>query len=77
MKSTLNNIVSKLAQDYGDIKGTIEEDKQKELKGLVKATETNITATQQILSGLEKEINQCLADITSHEDKIKDIDENL
>lgn len=75
LKSTLNNIVSKLAQDYGDIKGTIEEDKQKELKGLVKATETNITATQQILSGLEKEINQCLADITSHEDKIKDIDE--
>ena len=75
LKSTLNNIVSKLAQDYGDIKGTIEEDKQKELKGLVEATETNITATQQILSGLEKEINQCLADITSHEDKIKDIDE--
>lgn len=75
LKSTLNNIVSKLAQDYGGIKGTIEEDKQKELKGLVKATETNITATQQILSGLEKEINQCLADITSHEDKIKDIDE--
>lgn len=75
LKSTLNNIVSKLAQDYGDIKGTIEEDKQKELKGLVEATETNITATQQILSGLEKEINQCLADITSHEDKIKEIDE--
>ena len=75
LKSILNNIVSKLAQDYGDIKGTIEEDKQKELKGLVEATETNITATQQILSGLEKEINQCLADITSHEDKIKDIDE--
>lgn len=75
LKSTLNNIVSKLAQDYGDIKGTIEEDKQKELKGLVEATETNITATQQILSGLEKEINQCLADITSYEDKIKDIDE--
>lgn len=75
LKSTLNNIVSKLAQDYGDIKGTIEEDKQKELKGLVEATDTNITATQQILSGLEKEINQCLADITSHEDKIKDIDE--
>lgn len=75
LKSTWNNIVSKLVQDYGDIKGTIEEDKQKELKGLVEATETNITATQQILSGLEKEINQCLADITSHEDKIKDIDE--
>ena len=75
LKSTLNNIVSKLAQDYGDIKGTIEEDKQKELKGLVEATETNITATQQILNGLEKEINQCLADITSHEDKIKKIDE--
>ena len=75
LKSTLNNIVSKLAQDYGDIKETIEEDKQKELKGLVEATETNITATQQILSGLEKEINQCLADITSHEDKIKEIDE--
>lgn len=75
LKSILNNIVSKLAQDYGYIKGTIEEDKQKELKGLVEATETNITATQQILSGLEKEINQCLADITSHEDKIKDIDE--
>lgn len=75
LKSTLNNIVSKLAQDYGDIQGTIEEDKQKELKGLVEATETNITATQQILSGLEKEINQCLADITSHEDKIKEIDE--
>ena len=75
LKSTLNNIVSKLAQDYGDIKETIEEDKQKELKGLVEATETNITATQQILSGLEKEINLCLADITSHEDKIKDIDE--
>ena len=75
LKSTLNNIVSKLAQDYGDIKGTIEEDKQKELKGLVEATETNITATQQILNGLEKEINQCLADITSHEDKIKEIDE--
>ena len=75
LKSTLNNIVSKLAQDYGDIKGTIEEDKQKELKGLVEATETNITATQQILSGLEKEINLCLADITSHEDKIKEIDE--
>lgn len=75
LKSTWNNIVSKLAQDYGDIKGTIEEDKQKELKGLVEATESNITATQQILSGLEKEINQCLADITSHEDKIKEIDE--
>ena len=75
LKSIFNNIVSKLAQDYGDIKGTIEEDKQKELNGLVEATETNITATQQILSGLEKEINQCLADITSHEDKIKDIDE--
>lgn len=75
LKSILNNIVSKLAQDYGDIKGTIEEDKQKELNGLVEATETNITATQQILNGLEKEINQCLADITSHEDKIKDIDE--
>lgn len=75
LKSTWNNIVSKLAQDYGDIKGTIEEDKQKELKGLVEETETNITATQQILSGLEKEINQCLADITSHEDKIKEIDE--
>lgn len=75
LKSTLNNIVSKLAQDYGDIKGTIEEDKQKELKGLVEAIETNITATQQILNGLEKEINQCLADITSHEDKIKKIDE--
>ena len=75
LKSTWNNIVSKLAQDYGDIKGTIEEDKQKELKGLVEATETNITATQQILNGLEKEINQCLADITSHEDKIKKIDE--
>lgn len=75
LKSTLNNIFSKLAQDYGDIKGTIEEDKQKELKGLVEAIETNITATQQILNGLEKEINQCLADITSHEDKIKKIDE--
>lgn len=75
LKSTWNNIVSKLAQDYGDIKETIEEDKQKELKVLVEATETNITATQQILSGLEKEINQCLADITSHEDKIKEIDE--
>ena len=75
LKSTWNNIVSKLVQDYGDIKGTIEEDKQKELKGLVEATETNITATQQILSGLEKEINQSLADITSHEDKIKEIDE--
>lgn len=75
LKSTWNNIVSKLTQDYGDIKGTVEEDKQKELKGLVEAAETNITATQQILSGLEKEINQCLADITSHEDKIKDIDE--
>lgn len=75
LKSTWNNIVSKLAQDYGDIKGTIEEDKQKELKGLVEATESNITATQQILSGLEKEINQCLADITSHEGKIKEIDE--
>ena len=75
LKSAWNNIVSKLAQDYGDIKGTIEEDKQKELKGLVEATESNITATQQILSGLEKEINQCLADITSHEDKIKEIDE--
>lgn len=75
LKSTWNNIVSKLAQDYGDIKGTIEEDKQKELKGLVEATESNITATQQILSGLEKEINKCLADITSHEDKIKEIDE--
>lgn len=75
LKSTLSNIVSKLAQEYGDIKGTIEEDKQKELKGLVEATETNITATQQILSGLEKEINQSLADITSHEDKIKEIDE--
>lgn len=75
LKSTWNNIVSKLAQDYSDIKGTIEEDKQKELKGLVEATESNITATQQILSGLEKEINQCLADITSHEDKIKEIDE--
>lgn len=75
LKSTWNNIVSKLAQDYGDIKGTIEEDKQKELKGLVEATETNITATQQILNGLAKEINQCLADITSHEDKIKKIDE--
>lgn len=75
LKSTWNNIVSKLAQDYGDIKGTIEEDKQKELKGLVEATETNITATQQILNGLEKEINQCLVDITSHEDKIKKIDE--
>lgn len=75
LKSIFNNIVSKLAQDYGDIKETIEEDKQKELNGLVEATETNITATQQILSGLEKEINQCLADITSHEDKIKDIDE--
>ena len=75
LKSTLSNIVSKLAQEYGDIKGAIEEDKQKELKGLVEATETNITATQQILSGLEKEINQCLVDITSHEDKIKEIDE--
>lgn len=75
LKSTLSNIVSKLAQEYGDIKGAIEEDKQKELKGLVEATETNITATQQILSGLEKEISQCLADITSHEDKIKEIDE--
>lgn len=75
LKSTWNNIVSKLVQDYGDIKGTIEEDKQKELKGLVETTETNITATQQILSGLEKEINQSLADITSHEDKIKEIDE--
>lgn len=75
LKSTWNNIVSKLAQDYGDIKGTIEEDKQKELKGLEEATETNITATQQLLSGLEKEINQCLADITSYEDKIKEIDE--
>lgn len=75
LKSTWNNIVSKLAQDYGDIKETIEEDKQKELKVLVEATETNITTTQQILSGLEKEINQCLADITSHEDKIKEIDE--
>lgn len=75
LKSTWNNIVSKLAQEFGDIKGTVEEDKQKELKGLVEAAETNITATQQILSGLEKEINQCLADITSHEDKIKEIDE--
>lgn len=75
LKSTLSNIVSKLAQEYGDIKGAIEEDKQKELKGLVEATETNITATQQILSGLEKEISQCLVDITSHEDKIKEIDE--
>lgn len=75
LKSTWNNIVSKLAQEYGDIKGTIEEDKQKELKGLLEATETNITATQQLLSGLEKEINQCLADLTSYEDKIKEIDE--
>ena len=75
LRSTWNNIVSKLTQEYGDIKGTIEEDKQKELKGLLEATETNITATQQLLSGLEKEINQCLADITSHEDKIKEIDE--
>jgi len=75
LKSTLSNIVSKLAQEFGDIKGAIEEDKQKELNGLVEATETNITATQQILSGLEKEISQCLVDITSHEDKIKEIDE--
>ena len=75
LKSTCNNIVSKLTQGYDDIKGTVEEDKQKELKGLIEAAEINMTATQQILSGLEKEINQCLADITSHEDKIKEIDE--
>lgn len=75
VNSTLSNIVSKLAQEYGDIKGTIEEDKQKELKGLVEAIEINITATQLILSNLEKEISQCLADIKSHEDKIKEIDD--
>lgn len=75
LKATWSNIVSKLAQEYGDIKGTVEEDKQKELKGLVEATETNIKATQQILSNLEKEINQCLADIRNHEDKIKKIDD--
>lgn len=75
LKFTCNNIVSKLTQEYDDIKGTVEKDKLKEQKGLVEAVETNITATQQILSGLEKEINQCLADITSYEDKIKEIDE--
>ena len=75
LKSTLSNIVSKLAQEYDDIKEIAEEDKQKELKALVEAIESNITATQQILSGLEKEINQCLADITCHEDKIKEMDD--
>mgnify|MGYP004434838629 FL=1 len=75
LKSTWNNIISKLTQKYGDIKETVEEDKQKELKGLVEASETNITATLQILNSLEKEINQCHAEITSHEDKIKEIDE--
>lgn len=75
LKSTWNNIISELTQKYGDIKETVEEDKQKELKGLVEASETNITATLQILNSLEKEINQCHAEITSHEDKIKEIDE--
>ena len=75
LKSKWNNIISILTQKYGDIKETVEEDMQKELKGLVEASETNITATLQILNSLEKEINQCHAEITSHEDKIKEIDE--
>lgn len=75
LKATWSNIISKLAQEYGDIKGTIEEDKQKELKSLLEVIKPNISVTQQILIGLEKEISQCLADVKSHEDKIKEIDE--
>ena len=75
LKATLNNVLSKLSQEYGDIKGTEEEDKLKELKSLVEATQANITSTQQVLDKLSKEINQSLAEIKSHEDKIKEIDD--
>ena len=75
LKVAWNNVLSKLAQEFGDIKGTEEEDKLKELKSIVGTIEANITSTQKVLSSLDKEINQSLVEIKNHEDKIKEMDD--
>lgn len=75
LKVAWNNVLSKLAQEFGDIKGTDEEDKLKELKSIVGTIEANITSTQKVLSSLDKEINQSLVEIKNHEDKIKEMDD--
>lgn len=75
MKVAWNSVLSKLAQEFGDIKGTEEEDKLKELKSIVGTIEANIISTQQVLNSLGKEIAQSLEEIKSHEDKIKEIDD--